>query len=118
MLQELRVQFEIMGGVSIDNCSSGPLVGNGVFFPSKVVDQNGSAGHCVVIELFRKVILDPAEEWEVNLEKSYLLQCAGPMSLCMEFKYVLQIQRIDGVKVGQLNYDLRNKEKKKITQGA
>jgi hypothetical protein len=66
-----------------------------------------------VIDLFRKLILDPREEVEVSLDRSNLWKCAGPMSLCMEFKDVLQIQSIEGSEIGELNYHLRTKEKKR-----
>ena len=113
MLTELDVQFEVMGSVSIDSCLTGPLVEAGGLLFVRVVDQNGTAGHCIVIDLFRKVILDPSEEVEVSLDRLNLLKCAGPISLCMEFKDVLQIQIIDGSKIGELNYNLRTKEKKR-----
>ena len=64
-----------------------------------------------MINLFRKVILDPSAEVEVILDRLNLLKCAGPMSLFMEFKDVLQIESIDGSKIGELNYNLRTKEK-------
>ena len=102
----------MMGSASIDSCCTGPLVEKGGLLFVKVVDQNGTAGHCVVIDLFRKVILDPEEDSEVSLDQYHLLKCAGPMSLCTEFKDVLRIQSIEGIPVGQLNNDLRIKEKR------
>ena len=66
-----------------------------------------------MIDLFRKVILDPSAEFEVSLNRSNLWKCAGPMSLCMEFKDVLQIESIDG-SIGELNYNLRTKEKNRM----
>ena len=117
MLTELDVQFKAMGSVSIDSCLTGPLVEAGGLLFVLVVDQNGTAGHCIVIDLFRKVILDPCEDFEVILDRSNLLKCAGPMSLCMEFKDVLQIESIDGLKIGELNYDLRKKMKNKVKKG-
>ena len=83
MLDDLHVKCEIIGSASIDSCCTGPLVEKGGLLFVKVVDQNGTAGHCVVIDLFRKVILDPGKEVEVKLNRRNLLKCAGDMSLCM-----------------------------------
>ena len=99
MLEDLRVKFEVMGSASIDSCLTGPLVVKGGLLFVKVVDQNGTAGHCVVIDLFRKVILDPGKEVEVILNRMNLFKCAGDMSLCMEFKDVLIIQSIGGLQL-------------------
>ena len=112
MLDDLRIKFEVMGSASIDSCLTGPLVVKGGILFVKVVDQNSTAGHCVVIDLFRKFILDPGKEVEVILNRTNLLKCAGDMSLCMEFKDVLLIQSIGGTPVGQLNNDMRKKIKK------
>ena len=85
----------------------------GLFFGT-VVAMNSNSGHCVVLDLFRRVILDPAEKWEVDLDKLHLLKCAGPMSLCIEFKHVIEIKTIRGVEDGDLNTDLRKILKKRL----
>jgi hypothetical protein len=97
--------------VSIKDFCSGPLFKRGGLFFGTVVDMNGTSGHCVVLDLFRRFILDPADKWEVDLDKLHLLKCAGPMSLCIEFKHVIEIKAIKGVAVGNLNNDLRNRLK-------
>ena len=78
--------------------------------------MNGTRGHCVVLDLFRRVILDTEDKSEVDLDKLHLLKCAGPMSLCLEFKHVIEIKAIKGVSVGNLNNDLRNELKERAVE--
>ena len=78
--------------------------------------MNGTSGHCVVLDLFRRVIIDPAEKWEVDLEKFHLLKYACPILVCIEFKHVIEIKAIKGVAVGNLNNDLRNRLKERAVE--
>ena len=113
MMKEIGVEFRMMeGGVTINSlCSSSLVEERGLLFDN-IVDQNGTAGHFVVIDLFRKVIIDPAEECEVDLDRCHILKCAGTMSVCIEFKDVLKIQSIRGVSFVKLNHDLRFENKR------
>ena len=54
ILGELHVRCEIIDSVSIDSCSTSSLVENGGILFVKVVNQNGTAGHCIVIDLFKE----------------------------------------------------------------
>ena len=65
----------------------------------------------MVLDLFRRVILDPAEKHEVDLNKHHILKCSGPMSLCLEFQHVIEIRNIRGVSVRSLNVNSRNRRK-------
>jgi hypothetical protein len=60
-------------------------------FLATVVDQNGTAGHCVFIDTERKVIIDPANKKEIRLTLRNLFECAGPYSLTLEFSRVLKM---------------------------
>ena len=42
-------------------------------FLANVVDQNDAAGHCVFIDAYRKVIINPANEKEIFVDPSELL---------------------------------------------
>ena len=46
-------------------------------FLATVVDQNGTAGHCVFIDAERKVIIDLANK-KNRLTLRNLFECAGP----------------------------------------
>ena len=59
----------MIGSASIDSCCTGRLVEKGGLLFVKIFDQNGTAGHCVVIDLFRKVTLDPEKDVEVSLDR-------------------------------------------------
>ena len=112
MLHDLAIRFEVInGGVAIKDFCSGLRFRTGGLFLVKVVDLNGTRGHSVVLDLFRRVILDPAEKHEVDLNKHNLLKCAGPMSLCLEFQHVIEIRTIRGDSVHSLNVDSRKRRK-------
>jgi hypothetical protein len=93
-------------------------------YVATIKDQNGTGGHCVGIDAFRKVIVDPSEEREIRLDRTSLLKSAGPCAMCIEFIHVIRIDHIPDVKFptirgarGQLNKnqkrrDRRNKKRK------
>ena len=47
------------------------------------VDQNGTRGHAVAIDTDRGIIIDPAEEYEMQLTKGNLNRSCGVASMCI-----------------------------------
>ena len=92
-------------------------------YVATIKDQNGTGGHCVGIDAFRKVIVDPSEEREIHLDRNSLVNSAGPCAMCIEFINVIQIDHIPDVKFptirgargklskNQLRKERRNKRK-------
>ena len=60
-------------------------------FLATVVDQNGTAGHCVFIDTERNFIIDPENKKEIRLTLRNLFECADPCSLTLVFCRVLRI---------------------------
>jgi GNAT superfamily N-acetyltransferase len=49
----------------------------------QLVDQNGTRGHAVAIDTYRSVIIDPAEEHEMQMTKFNLNRSCGVASMCI-----------------------------------
>ena len=58
-------------------------------YVATIKDQNGTGGHCVGIDAFQKVIVDPSEERDIRLDRNSLVNSAGPCAMCIEFIHVI-----------------------------
>ena len=94
ILREAGVQSDFVSGTDgVDGQFFLNLEGG--LFLTTVIDQNGTGGHCVFIDVGRKVIIDPANKKEMSLNLRNLFECAGPCSLTLAFCRVLKIHLPD-----------------------
>ena len=115
MLKEVHVDFvTVPSDVGTCSINFSPL-DEGIFVAT-IVDQNGTEGHCIVLDCFLRVIIDPSEEEEVPLDEHRLFKCAGPCSLCVVFTQVIAIKNINGSEVRtscRKNYMSKNNKKRR-----
>ena len=91
LLRELSINSEkFLRGTDATTRDEILKVESGLFL-AKVVDQNGTGGHCIFVDANRKVIIDPENAKEVALTLRNLHRCAGPWSMCCGLHHVLQI---------------------------
>ena len=94
ILREVGVQSDfVFGTEGVDGQFFLNLEGG--LFLTTIIDQNGTGGHCVFIDVGRKVIIDPANKKEISLNLRNLFECAGPCSLTLAFCRVLEIHLPD-----------------------
>eukprot|EP01047_Picozoa_sp_COSAG01_P049619 COSAG01_NODE_4935_length_4610_cov_45.500111_7_plen_252_part_00 len=58
------------------------LTAPGGVYLTHLIDGNGCKGHAVAVDVDRKVIIDPAEKYELPLSMLNLDECCGLASIC------------------------------------